>query len=210
MAKHEPRYPGFSRRSTTIFSVASVSAGESSGSTSIHVTVNAPGIVSRPVSTRIPVPEAEERLDVGRRDVYLQAQLAEHRPGVEVADHLADAVGVGVVGEEVGTGKVDGGTRRRAHRRGTGVRAQHAPLRGRRGVARGRDGFDVEVEVGKPGREPLDVGGERVAADRAAGGGVLVGAVIGERGHDGFAIVSVPGVEVAVECVGDGHQRPLR
>ena len=53
-----------------------------------------------------------------------------------------------------------------------------------------RDGFDVEVDVGEPRREPLDVGGERVAADRAAGGGVLVGAVVGERGHHGFAIVA--------------------
>ena len=152
--------------------------------------------------------ELEEGVDVGRRQVRLEPELGEHGGGVEVADDLADPVGRRAVVEEVGAGEVDGAARRRAHRHRAGVGPEHAPLRrgGRR--ARGRHAHDLEAQVGEALDETGDVGRQRVAVERPAGGGVLVGAVVGERGDHAVGVVRVPGVEVAVERVVERHGGP--
>ena len=188
--------------------VFSMSSGGCSGSMSIQVTVNAPGAASPAGLDPVGVAEADHAVDVVRRDVRLQAELAEHGGGVEVADHRANLVGVGGVGEEVGAGEVDGATGGGTPGERAGVGALHAPLRAR-GVAVGGDPHRYEVHVGEPFVHACDVGGERVAEERPAGGRVLVGAALGEGVDHLLGFVAVPRVEVALECGVDAHAKPF-
>lgn len=61
------------------------------------------------------------------------------------------------------------------------------------------------MHVRKTGQQRGHVRGERIAGQRAASRGVFVAAAVGQRSHDGLRVMVVPGSEVAVEGVRQGH-----